>query len=132
MARTTSELVERVLGPNYDGSTSLTQFIDAASVMIDRVSTCAVKKGKTLSDAELELLERWVAAHKYQMMDPGYTHQATGGASGAYTGQFGKGLEGSRYGQAALEMDPSGCLWSLGMRARAGGFWMGTDRSLQE
>lgn len=74
MARTTKKAVQDLLlpGGDYDGKSDLTPFIDTASSIVTRVNTCAIAKGNTLTVAELELIERWLAAHCYQQSDKGY------------------------------------------------------------
>lgn len=131
MARTTSAAVKLVLQDDYDSANepSLVPFLDTATAMVDRVATCATRKSWTLSAAELELIERWLAAHFYCQGDPSYVSRSTAGASGNFTGQFGMGLDGTRYGQQAQAIDTSGCLAALAKRRVAGGAWLGkTDR----
>jgi len=60
-------------------------------------------------------------------MDPTYRSRSTGGASGAFDGNTTMGLEGSRYGQAAIRIDVSGCLDIIDKKKYAGTFWAGTD-----
>jgi len=138
MARTTADLVKAVLGDNYgklgdDTLPSLTPFVDAASLVVDRVSACAAAKGVTLSAAELEVVERWLAAHLYTRMDLGYQSKATDKASATFQGQTGMHLDASYYGQTAQALDPSGCLAAIGNRRVAGGFWAGmTPRALDD
>lgn len=112
MARTTPDKVKEILGDNYDSDKcpSLFPFIERANLLVDRVAECADDRDKSLTAGELKGLETWLSAHFYWQMDRGYTSESTDGASGAYTGQFGQGLTSSPYGQAALDMDYSGCL----------------------
>lgn len=124
--RTTIKLVREVLDDNYNGKTGLQQFIDAATVVIDRVATCAIDKGKTLTAAELELIERWLAAHFYTRIDTTYASRSVGGASGSFHGQTGTHLDASFYGQTAANLDYSGCLIAIIKRQVAQGFWGGT------
>lgn len=132
--RTTSALVAGVLVDSsasangqgdYDGTTDLTPYILIASRITDRVATCASNKGITLDTEELEVIERWLAAHYYQSSDQALASKSTGGASGSFQGQTGKRLEGTKYGQAALDLDYSGCLNAIQMRAFAGAKWLG-------
>lgn len=125
MARTSSSQVIAVLGGDYDGSTSLTPSIDAASAIVDRVVTCATSKGIPLTDAEAELVERWLAGHMYQAADPGYSSRSTLNKSGAFLDAGGEDLRATRYGKRALLLDPSGCLNNIDKRNVAGGSWLG-------
>lgn len=133
MARTNAAAVLGVLGVNYDtvNNPSLAPFIDSAAIVLTRVATCATAKGKTLTAAELELIERWLAAHLYQQMDEGYASRATSSASGSFKGQTGMRLESTMYGQTAMTLDASGCLENLGKRQTAGAFWLGRSPSEQ-
>lgn len=122
MARTTPGAVEAILADNYDGTTSLVPFIDTATVIIDRVVTCATRKSVTLTATEKELMERWLAAWLYTKADPTYLSKSTGRASGS----FAHGLkEPEYYKDAALSLDPSGCLEAILNRKTAGLQWAG-------
>lgn len=133
MARTNSAAVIDILGRDYDSSNSpsLTGYIDSASLMIDNVVACATRKGKTQSTAELELLERWVAACLYGMSDKPFSSKSTSGASGAFAGQTGQGLDANLYGQTAQNLDSSGCLRNIQKQQVAGGSWLGKPPSEQ-
>lgn len=137
MARTTDVLVKKVLAPGRDYDTvnnpSLQPFIEAASSVVDDVVTCATRKGKTLTSTKLELIERWLAAHLYQMSDEGYTSRSTMSASGSFQGQTGMYLEATMYGQTAITLDPTGCLVAIakGARPTARAFWAGKRPSEQ-
>ena len=115
MARTTSTNVIAILisDKQYDSSIALDAFIDTATALVDRVVTCAAEKGITHSSTELELIERWLAAHFYLHADQPFKSNKTGDASAVYQGEFGKSLKSTRYGQTALTLDHSGCLKSL-------------------
>lgn len=137
MARTTSSLVIALLGNsathpkglgNYDGVSDVTQWIDSATAIVDRVATCATGKGITLSTTELELIERWLAAHYYTKYDPLYASKSTGRASASFI-QDPKVPE--RYKAGALDLDPSGCLAGILAGARAGAAWLGKRPSDQ-
>lgn len=132
MARTTSSAVEQVLLGDYasDSSPSLTPFIEAASAVVDRVETCSDDKEIALSDAELELIERWLAAHFYAMTDQPYAETETLTSRAKFQGQTGMGLDASKYGQMAKVLDYSGCLAEVG-NPRVGGFWLGRRPSEQ-
>lgn len=136
MARTTDALVQAVLqddfGTRLDGSTpSLTRYVQAATLIVDRVDTCATNRGYTLTSDELAEIETWLAAHYYTRSDKTYASRSTGRASGAFHGQTGMHLEASFYGQTAMELDPSGCLKAITMGQRAGASWLGRAPSAQ-
>lgn len=136
--RTTSDNVKGVLrlgseGGDYDdvANPSLTPYIATANAITSRVYTCSVQKKLTLSTTELELIERWLAAHFYAMSDQTYAQRSTQGASGSFQGQTGMGLEATKYGQTALAVDYSGCLTAINKRQFASGFWLGKPASQQ-
>lgn len=131
MARTTSALVQGVLVDNWDGKTRLNPFIDAATLVVTRVLACATAKGYTLSSDELEMIERWLAAHFYAQQDRPYQSKSTKGASASFQGQTGMRLESTYFGQTALTIDTSGCLEALNNRQVARGFWLGRAPSEQ-
>jgi hypothetical protein len=136
MARTTSAAVQGVLMDDYgkkaDGSfPSLDPFISSANVVVTRVATCAVAKSKTLTAAELELIERWLAAHFYAVSDKPYTSKSTQGASASFNGQTAMALDATLYGQQAKVIDYSGCLESISKRQMAALTWLGKAPSDQ-
>lgn len=129
--RTTSPAVVALLGENYDTTRNpaLTPFIETASVQVNRVAARALATATTLSDADAELLERWLASHYYLVSDPVLKQKATKGASGTIEGQTGDGFASTRYGQTAMQLDPTGYLASVnsGVRRKASVTWLGVD-----
>lgn len=115
MARTNAAAVSAILLRDYDVATapSLVPFIETASLIVDRVADCAIDKEKTLTTAELERIEAWLAAHYYSQSDRNYISRSTEGASGAFAGQTGMHLQSTLYGQTAVNLDYSGCLADL-------------------
>lgn len=135
MARTTRALVQQVLGSSevggdWDTRRDLTPFIDAATLAVTRVAACAVRKGLTLTAEELEVVERWLAAHLYCMSDQQYQSKSTK-ASATFRAAGGLNLDGSTYGQTAKSLDPSGCLAALSLQQRAGAAWLGKRPTAQ-
>lgn len=136
MARTNTSKVKEILGDNYgpklDGNLpNLQPFIDAASLVVSRVAICAAAKGMTLSGAELEMIERWLSAHGYALMDQTRASDSTDGASASFHGQTGMGLESTRYGQYAMTLDYSGCLSAIAKRRFGGMTWLGKTKTEQ-
>ena len=117
MARTTAAAVQAILsiGGDYDtiNSPSLTQVIDPATLLVDRVEALAIKKETPLLAAELEILERWIAAHIYAMADQPYETRTTDRGGAKFQGKTGMYLEGTKYGQMAINLDYSGALAEL-------------------
>lgn len=133
--RTTTTAVQTLLGIDYDDEVqpSLQPFVDTATVIVDRVAACAITREVTLTDGELELIERWLAAHFYVQRDQTYSSSSQGGASGSFQGQTGMYLESSKYGQSAIRVDWSGCLAALnkGVQNAVRIFWAGKTESEQ-
>jgi len=136
MARTTSTQVIDLLGDSlthtrgegdYDGETDLTVFIETANLLVTRVIACATRKGASLDTDEAEMLERWLAAHFYVQRDQALSSKSNGvGSSGSFQGQTGMHLENSKYGQAAMAIDFTGCLRAVATRKTARLIWGGT------
>ncbi len=132
MTRTNSTDVQAILGDNYDGSKVLTPFIRTASILVDRVVTCAAAKGITLSSEELQEMECYLAAHFYGHHDQMYQSRSTGKASGSFKGQTAMALDGTQYGQTAKMLDSSGCLNSISQgQGTAKMYWLGLPPSEQ-
>ena len=133
MSRTTAELVKGVLLEDYDTAVaaSLTPFIDTASIIVDDLVTCAARKGHVYSDAKLEMIERWLAAHGYVMSDQNYRSNSNLSASGAFQGETGKYFEGSKYGMMAIVLDTANCLEDAGRRPKVIAAWLGKRPSQQ-
>lgn len=133
MARTTTTAVQTLLGADYDTASSpdLTPFVDTATAVVDDIEECDGDRDNVLSDARLELIERWLAAHFYALRDQPYQSKSTsaGGsaASATFQGRTGMYYEASKYGQAAVRLDKSGCLAAeAGAERRVAGItWLG-------
>ena len=145
--RTTSALVQGILGADYgpipDGLTlpDLTPYIATASSVVDQIKTIAAAQNSgslqlvpsdTGVGSQAEILERWLAAHFYCVMDPTYTQRSTMGASGGLeVGQAGKGFKSTKYGRMAVTMDYSMVLENLSEKKRARADWLGKPVSAQ-
>lgn len=129
MARTSPVLVKKILEEHYNGKSSLDPFIQTAGSLVDKVSTNDT--GSLLSSSDLELIERWLAAHFYWHSDQILRSEADGRASGAYQGRTEMIFLSSHYGQTALALDVTGYLAYLQRQAqegrkRATAVWGGT------
>lgn len=137
--RTTIDAVKKVLLAGSDGGAyndvvefDLQPFIDTATAVVDRVLQCVARKGGSMSDAEKELMERWLAAHFYAMTDQTYAEKVTDKSEGKFHGQTGMYLEATKYGQTAGGvLDPYGCLTALDKKRRASGSWLGKPENEQ-
>lgn len=129
-ARTNSAAVRKLLGDNYDTDTlpDLQPYIDTATVIVDRVVTCALARNVTLLATESELIERWLAAHYYTKMDPTYASKSTEGASGQFIRNE---QEKEPYKDGAINLDYSGCLKAVLARQRVQFSWLGKNPTAQ-
>jgi hypothetical protein len=65
MARTTEAAVKLIIKVNETATPSLTPFIDAANMLVTKLCT-----SDDLDDDQLEIIERWLAAHFYAIRAP--------------------------------------------------------------
>jgi hypothetical protein len=117
--RCTPESVQKILLDNYDKSSQLDSFIATASALTDWVQAQDITL--ILTPALLTEIEKYLAAHFYQIADPGYQSRSTGGASGQFTGQTAMVLNQTRYGQMAMTLDMSGALERRSKEVEEGG-----------
>lgn len=130
MAYTTASAVQGVLGTHYDGSTDLTPFIDTAAGVITRLASKDVDG--ELTSANLEIIERWLAAHYYAQADPILQSKSVGKSSGVFEGQTAMGLRNTRYGQQAIALDWTGYLAKIDKGiVKVGMKWLGKPVSEQ-
>lgn len=127
----TSDTVQAILGRDYQSGRDLTFALNAAAMMMRQVVACASRKGKTLAAEDVDTLTGWLAAHFYQMSDPGYQSKSTLGASGSFRGQTTQGLKATLYGQSAVDLDPTGCVAAVAASARAQAVWLGKTEAQQ-
>ncbi len=134
--RTTTTAVLTLLTTNKDYNTKtspdLQQFVDTVVPMVDTVQQKATASGDSLTTTELELIERWLAAWAYKMLDQQLQSSSGNGLSASYKGQSGMGLEANNYGQMAMRLDRSGTLRALDKGQRAGMSWGGTESNSWE
>jgi hypothetical protein len=128
-SRTDAAAVQAILGKNWDNLTVVTPFIETASMVMDGVAACAIDNGETLTDFELEIIERWLSAHYYLIMDQIFSAKRSEGAIAQFQGKTNMYLESTIYGQTAMRLDRSGCLNAIGGAEfkKARGFWLGRD-----
>lgn len=131
VVRTTVDEVKKVLGSNYgamsDGTfPDLTPYVRTAANIVARVKDAAFNDDDvTLTVYELEMMERWLAAHFYTVMDPVYLSRSTISASGSFA------TDKDRYKEAACSIDPTGTLRAILAGNVATAIWMGKPVSVQ-
>lgn len=112
MARTTAAEVQAILSETIAEST-IEAFIAGATLLLDEV----YEDETELDDDLLEEIERWLTAHMItSTISRMAKKEGAGGASIEYTGDWGKYLDGTPYGQMALSLDPTGKLASATAR----------------
>lgn len=119
-------------GKEYDLqlNPSLTPFMDAAQAMANRVAALALRRSSGgYQPSELEVIERYLAAHFYLTSDKAYANKSDGGASASFMQQTGKRLDQTPHGQTALNLDYLGVLNGINSNARARMFSLGGSRS---
>jgi hypothetical protein len=133
MAYTSQLSVKEVLLADYDAANcpSLQPFIDAANVIVLRMIPLAAARKVFLSNAELRIIETWLAAHFYAQSDQPYASRSTLNGSGQFQGRTDMYLESTKYGQTAMRLDTSGVLDALNKRKVAGLQWLGKPPSSQ-
>lgn len=127
MARTDSAAVTALL-VDVESGVSLTQFITVANLIVTKHCTDA-----DFTTNELEVIERYVAAHLYTVSLPRTTQEKAGSVSISYQHAEDLGFNGSSYGQMAMRLDWSGALVALdnvskkGLRRSVDLTWLGIE-----
>ena len=127
MARATDTEIRKIIDLDED-VTDLTPFISAANMLV--TAKC---EGSGYSEAELTVIENWLAAHFAAMKDPRYSSE-TAGVSVSYQTKIDDFLKLTHFGQQVLVLDYAGNLSALNKKTAAGGrsvgvTWLGTDLS---
>jgi len=107
--RTTEEAVEGII--EVDSSISLTPFIETANAL---VTSCC--DDTVYTAAQLELVERWLAAHFYAICDPRAVSEHAGPVGATYQSRVDLGFHVTHYGQQAMALDTEGGLAALNRR----------------
>lgn len=120
--RTTEEAVLALI----DTEETLTPFIETASLLVDDNCT-----DSDYSDAKLELIERWLAAHFCAIKDTRAASEKAGSVGQSFQHKVDLNLAVTMYGQQAMLIDNAGNLAALNKQAtdgvpkRAGITWLG-------
>lgn len=116
MAYTTEAAVAAVLADFYDDNSTLTPYIEGANLLV--VKVCVPEGYDT---AQLEMIERWLAAHLYACRVGQLAAKAIGPARDVYNTKIGLSLTSTTYGQQALLFDTEGALAALAAQNASGG-----------
>lgn len=112
MAYTTADNVRGII--EVDDEDDLTPFIDSADILV--LQCCITDpEGVSLgySDAQLEMIERWLAAHFYAVFEPRSFLDQVGELRQQIESKVNLRLEVTRYGQQAMLLDFHGGLAAL-------------------
>jgi hypothetical protein len=115
MARTTVADVQTLLGESYSSSYSVTSFIETANVIVTK--HCV---DDDFAAAELELIERYVAAWAYCVSHPRATNETAKGVGQSLQHAEDLGFDSNEYGQMAKRLDWSGALAALDVSSKSG------------
>lgn len=129
MARTTAEQVELII--EVDATISTTPFIELANELVTEACTGSNGPSIEYTEARLEVIERWLAAHFYTVRDPRAESESAGSASAKFQSAVDLGFDSSHYGQTAMRLDTNGGLARINERAKRGSgkigvAWLGT------
>jgi hypothetical protein len=116
MPRTTTNAVKKIIEVDDKLVTDLDAFTETAASLVDRCEAA----DPSVSAATWELVERWLAAHFYAILDPRYTEEEADTVSAKYQQKTGMFFKGTMYGQQAMMLDPSGCLAAISAKAEKG------------
>lgn len=111
MPRTTVAAVRATLLDDYKPGHSLTVFISDAALMVDDLEEN--DEDGLLSDARLEAIERYTAAHLYACTYRPLNKKDTGKSGGTFDGETGSYMAATLYGQRALGFDITGRLSAI-------------------
>lgn len=127
-ARTTAEAIGLII--DVDSGISLAPFIETANSIVTKHCVDGA-----FTVAELELIERWLAAHFYAIRAPRTTQERVSSVGESYQSKVDLGFDVTHYGQMALRLDWSGALSNLNEQAKKGGkvrasvTWLGTEQT---
>lgn len=134
MARTTQELVAGVLTPAEmnDENDDLEPFITTANILVTRCCSTKVNVDGVLvyGAADLEIIERWLAAHFYKIPNPAnLKERVSRDAENTIESKVDLGLDVTRWGQMAKVLDTAGGLSEADSQTNKrgwGAYWLGT------
>lgn len=114
MARTTQEQVAGIVKVN-----ATLGFMDAAILSANELVTEKCSESG-YSEGRLTLIETWLAAHFYALMDARRSSESAGKVSVSYQNKLGFNLALTHYGQQAMILDTEGNLARLNVDTEKG------------
>lgn len=127
MARTTIAAVQKIISYDAVLIPDIQPFIDDASLMVTNII------GTAASEATLEMVERYLAAHLIGISDPRIQSEQVRTIQASYQVKLSDGLGITHYGSMAMQLDTSGKLsrWNkaviAGMASAFSLVWGGKD-----
>lgn len=127
MARTTIAAVQKIISYDAVLIPDIQPFIDDANVMVTAII------GTAASEATLEMVERYLAAHLIGISDPRIQSEQVRTIQASYQVKLSDGLGITHYGSMAMQLDTSGKLsrWNkaviAGMASAFSLVWGGKD-----
>jgi hypothetical protein len=114
MGRVTATEVKAILDNTTLTDASIDAFIVGANLMVtNTLESLGVLDADTLKE-----IERWLTAHMISStIERMSASEGAGGATIKYTGEWGKNLTSTSYGQMVLTLDTTGTMASLGGKA---------------
>lgn len=116
--RTTAAAVELILF-EYQSAVSLVPFIEVANDLVTEV--CVNSDSYTYTTTKLELIERWLSAHFYEIREARAYNVGAGSVRETKESRVDLGFDLTRYGQMAKRIDVAGNLAAMDKRTEIGG-----------
>lgn len=107
MTRTTDHAVAKII--ETDVGDDLLPFIEAASIIVDRIAGLSLPP----SNLELELVERWLAAHYYGVYKQRAASEGAGSVNESKQYWLGYGFQTTMHGTQAMTLDSTGTLSAI-------------------
>jgi hypothetical protein len=104
MPRTSTSAVKETVDTSLS-DTAIDDWIAVAGDLVDDI-----EDRSSLSDGRLARIERLVAQHFLSAQDQRHSSVSGPSRSAEYQGETGKHFEGTKHGQRALALDPTGVL----------------------
>lgn len=108
MARTSVSDIKDIIELDTLTDSQITAFMNDANQIVDN------RLDGHTTDANLKLIEKWLSAHLCAMREQRVNRERVGPVTQEYEGgEYGRGLESTRYGQQAIALDPTGRLEAI-------------------
>ena len=111
MVRTTVQKVRNVFDTSLSDN-ELTSWIDIATEFVDDIEA----DDPDIKDSRLKKIERLVTAHLASSQDQRASSQSGASRSIEFQGRTGYDFRGTKHGQAAIALDPTGTLLSASIK----------------